>query len=152
MTFDIVKSGYNRYQVDDQMNELNAQLVLLTRQVSAYEKQGEEDRKKIQVLQEKLDQLQRDILIKERAASEMTQLALKEANKIINNATSNADLIVREALLSAKDILLNMNRLGVEAQEMKQHLNEQVRVLSETIEGFDLPPIPKKELLDKCEE
>ncbi len=152
MTFDIMKTGYNRYQVDDTLNELNAELAVLRRQVSAYQKQSVEDTNQIKELEIKLAFIQEEIGIKERAASEMTQLALKEANEMIYNASKNADIIVREALLSAKEILIDMSKLGVEAKEMKEHMNDQLELLTKALQNFDVPPIPNKELLDTCDE
>ncbi len=152
MSFDIMKTGYNRYQVDDTMNELNAELALLKRQVSAYQKQSEEDALQIQELKTKLAYIQSELGVKEKAASEMTQLALKEANEMIENATMNADMIVKEALLSAKEILLDMSKLGVEAKEMKEHMNDQLELLTRSLDNFSVPPIPNKELLKTCDE
>lgn len=152
MSFDIMKSGYNRFQVDDALNELNTELAMLRRQVSAYQKQSKEDENQIQELKTKLAFIQEELGIKEKAANEMTQLALKEANDIIETASMNADTIVKEALLSAKEILVGMSKLGVEAKEMKEHMNDQLDLLTRSLDNFEVPPIPNRELIKTCDE
>ncbi len=147
-----MKFGYNRYQVDDKVQELNAEIELLQRQLNAYQKQGEADASQILELRNKLSGMQNELTVREKAAADLTQLALKEANAVISNATKNADLIIKEAILSAKEILVDMSKLGVEAQEMKEHMNEQLELLTSALDNFEVPPIPSKELLDACDE
>mgnify|MGYP007014934915 CR=1 FL=1 len=103
-------------------------------------------------LQQQLKDMTHDIEVKESAATQMAQIALKEANQIIQNANDNADAIIKEAYYCARDILESISRLGVEAQGIKDSMNEQLVQLIESIERFDVPPIPSAELLKKCDE
>ncbi len=144
--------GYNRYQVDDTIRTLNEELEQLKKEVEAYKRQSEEDASKINTLQEKLDNATRDIEIKEKAADEMAQIALREANEIISSANNNADAIVKEALVSARDILISISKLGIEAKEIKENLSVQMTLLNEVINGFDVPPIPSVNLMKQCDE
>ncbi len=149
MEFDRVKNGYNRYQVDSELAAKNQEIDDLQRKLLAYKKQNEENDRKIEEIGRKYTKLLQDLDIKERAMREMTRNALEEANGILNTANRNADMIVKEALQNAKTILLNISKLGIEAHEIKINLNEQLQILSETIDGFDIPPIPNVELIEK---
>lgn len=150
--FDTMKKGYNRYQVDMAISHLEEETEALRKRIEAYESQLQADQAKINELTSKLEILNHDVSIREKAAAEMAQIALKEANGIISTANDNADAIVKEAYYSAKDILLNISKLGIEAKGIKDTLNGQLKLLSDSIEQFDVPPIPNAELLKKCDE
>lgn len=149
MQFDTMKKGYNRFQVDDAIDKLQQEVENLTRKLEVYKKQSEEDKKRIGVYKEKYQKLLHDIDIREKAVKDMTKIALNEASGIVNSANDNADMIVREALLSAKSILIGISKLGIEAGEVKENLNKQLSLLSNVIEEFDIPPIPNVELIEK---
>ncbi|NBK97326.1 MAG: cell division protein DivIVA [Erysipelotrichia bacterium] len=147
-----MKKGYNRYQVDSAIHNLEEEVSVLQKRLEASNSQMEADKEKIMELNLKLELLNKDVEMKEKAASQMAQIALKEASSIIQTANENADAIIKEAYYSAKDILLNISKLGVEAKGIKDTLNDQLRLLSDSIEQFDVPPIPSAELLKKCDE
>lgn len=152
MKFDAMKNGYNRYQVDDAIAKLEEENALLKSKLDAYKSQSEVDKVSFEQLQEKYNILSKDIEIKEKAAHEMAQIALKEANEIVRSANLNADAIVKEALLNAKEILFSISKLGLEAQEIKSNLNEQLKLLTNAIERFDVPPIPSANFMNQCDE
>ncbi|MDF9825033.1 cell division initiation protein [Breznakia sp. PF5-3] len=149
MQFDTMNKGYNRFQVDDALSKAQEEIDELKKKLDAYKKQSEEDQKCIQKYKVKYEQLSRDLEIKEQAAKDMTRIALSEANSIVNSANNNADMIIKEALLNARTILIKISKLGIEANEIKVNLNEQLALLSDTIDGFDIPPIPNVELIEK---
>lgn len=149
MQFDTMNKGYNRFQVDDALAKLQEEIETLTKKLDAYKKQGEEDQKRIQMYKDKYQDLSNHLDIKERAARDMAKIALHEANSIVASANNNADMIVKEALLNARTILINISKLGIEANEIKINLNEQLTLLSDAIDGFDIPPIPNVELMEK---
>ena len=152
MPFDTMKKGYNRYQVDMAITNLEAEIETLKKRIEAYELQSQEDKAKLQTANTRLHEMSHDIKVKEEAAAKLTQIALKEANEILQSANMNADLIIKEAYYSAKDILLSISKLGVEAKGIKETLNSQLDALSATIEQFDVPPIPSSDLLNKCDD
>lgn len=149
MQFDTMKQGYNRFQVDDAFAKAQEEIDELTKKLEAYKKQEEDSARKIESYRHKYEQLQRNIDIKERAAKDMTKMALHEANSIVTSANNNADMIIKEALMNARTILINISKLGIEANEIKTNLNEQLVLLSDAIDGFDIPPIPNVELMEK---
>lgn len=150
--FDAMKNGYNRYQVDDAIAKLTEENNLLKSKLDAYISQAEADKKNYDQLLEKYNILSRDIEIKERAANDIATIAIKEANDIVQSANLNADAIVKEALLSAREILASVSKLGLEAMEIKANLNDQLNVLTNAIENFDVPPIPNPDLMNQCDE
>lgn len=145
-----MKNGYNRYQVDDAISKLEEENLLQKKKLDAFEAQTLSDKKKYETLVDKYNVLLRDIKIKEKAANDIAQIALKEANDIIHSANCNADTIVKEALINAKEILVSISKLGLEAKEIKTTLNEQMTQLSNAIDHFDVPPIPEPTLINKC--
>jgi len=147
MQFDTMKQGYNRFQVDDALAKAQEEIDKLTRKLEAYKRQEEENVRKLENYKLKYDQLLQSIEMKEQAAKDMTKIALQEANQIVSSANNNADLIVKEALMNARTILISISKLGIEANEIKTNLNEQLVLLSDAIDGFDIPPIPNVELM-----
>lgn len=152
MKFDTMKNGYNRYQVDDEIQNLSEKITSLERQLAAYEKQSELEKKKYADLLLKYNDLIRDIDIREQAAKDMTTIALNEANDIVSSANDNAELIIKEALFGARNILINISKLGIEAQEVKTNLNEQLKLLTVAINEFEVPPIPDPDLIVKYDD
>lgn len=152
MKFDTMKNGYNRYQVDDAILKLSEENTLLKSKLDAYISQSEIDQKKYEQLLEKYHTLSKDLEVKEKAANEIASIAIKEANDIVQSANLNADAIIKEALISARDILASVAKLGLEAKEIKANMNEQLQALSNVIQGFDVPPIPNPSLMNTCDE
>lgn len=144
-----MKNGYNRYQVDDVLHKLEEEITQLKRVNEAYRLQSEEDKVKYNQLNDKYVTLLNEVAVKEKAANDIAQIALKEANDIIYAANKNADAIVKEALKSAKEVLVDISKLGIEAKEIKMNMNEQLNALSDAIESFSVPPIPNPDLLNK---
>lgn len=147
--FDTMKNGYNRYQVDDCVQALQQQIETLQRSLD-----------KERILQEKLaaekTELQRqyhnirdNLQIKEQAANEMARMAMKEANMIVDTAHQNAEAIVKEALLMARGILLDIARLGNEANDLKGSMREELEQISAALDNFETPQIPDLDLLKK---
>lgn len=148
MTFDLMKQGYNRFQVDDALSKSQEEIDELNRKLEAYKRQGEEDRRRIQEYKEKINDLEKNMEARERAAKDMTRIALHEANSIVTTAHENADKIIRESLMNARAILNTISKLGIEASEIKENLNEQLQVLANSLEEFDIPPVFDVELLN----
>ena len=146
--FDTMRNGYNRYQVDDKIASMNEEIAMLYRKLDMYQLQSEEMEKQIRQIKEKYQLVVDSLAAKERAAQDLTRIAMKDANTIVNTAHNNADLIVQEALMTARRILLDVAKLGMEASELKGNMREQLDALSTTLEQFQIPPIPDPEFLN----
>lgn len=104
--FDTMRNGYNRYQVDDKVAQLTSEVETLQKKLDLYVSRLDEVEKQSASYKEKYLTLAGEIRIKEKAAEDIARIALKEANVIVQTANDNADVIVKEALASARAILM----------------------------------------------
>ena len=147
--FDTMKNGYNRYQVDDCLSTLENQQVMLNQKVEKYQQRCVEAEKQLSNILQRYQNIVEGLDAKEKAADEMARIAMKEANMIVDTAHHNADVIVKEALMSARAILIDVAKLGNEAFERKGDMKEQLQELIYMLDAFEAPPIPDLDLLKK---
>ena len=145
--FDIMKNGYNRYQVEDYLSDLENRMAVLHRKVDMYRLRSEEVERQLNQIKKEYHHVVDNLSAKEKAAEEMARIAMKEANVIVDTAQANADVIVKEALMTARSILLDIAKLGNEASELKGTMYEQLESLSRALDEFEVPPIPEMDLL-----
>ena len=150
--FDTMRNGYNRYQVDDKVASMKEEIAMLYRKLDMYQMQSEEMKRQLASIKEKYQLVVDSLAAKERAAQDLTRIAMKDANTIVTTAHNNADQIVQEALMTARRILLDVAELGNEASSLKGNMREQLNALSEMLERFEVPPIPDMELLTSTSE
>lgn len=148
-TFDIMRNGYNRYQVDDYVERLNHQLSELQIKADLYRQRSEEMEEQLKLINTKYETILDQLSAKERAVEEMTRMATKEANVIVDTASKNADFIIKEALMTAKSLLMEVARLGGEATTMKGNMEEQLKQLSHVLDELDIPEVPDLNILNK---
>jgi len=72
------------------------------------------------------EKLRADVSEKEFAYSKMNRIALKQANEIIQSASNDADTIVQEALSEAKIILRDIQNMTSETNELKAELKNKL--------------------------
>lgn len=147
--FDTMKNGYNRYQVDDYVQMLQLQLDALQKKLDKELLVSERLQREKAELERKYRDVSDNLHVKEQAASEMARMAMKEANVIVDTANQNAEAIVKEALLMARGILLDIARLGNEANDLKGSMREELQKISEALDNFETPVIPDMDLLKK---
>lgn len=85
--------------------------------------------------------------VREKAAEEMSRLALREANSIIDTAYTNADMIVREAMSTSRQVLVEIARISNESNELRDELKEKIMELEHAIDGLTLPDAPNSKLI-----
>ncbi len=150
--FQSMLKGYNRYQVDDYLDRLNEELDSYKQKLSLYEQRCEQLEEINKDVKEKYQLLLNEVRVREKAAEDIGRLALKEANIIVSTAQSNADVIIHEALASARQILLEVSKLGEETGEIKTRMMNQLNDLTRVLEGFEVPELPAMDLLEDDEE
>ena len=150
--FDSMKNGYNRFQVDDRLRQLHDEIAMLTHKVELYRMRSEDVEEQLKDIKQKYEFVVTGLAAKEKAAEDMSRLAMREANTIVNTAQQNADVIVKEALMTARSILLDIAGLGKEAAQLKGSMKEQLDALEKALNAFEVPPIPDLELLNSTEE
>lgn len=145
--FETMRNGYNRYQVDDCIGRMSDELDELKKKLELYTERCETLESQCQDIKEKYTTLSGELRMKEQAAEDIARIALREANVIVATAQDNADVIVQEALASAKQILLEVSKLGEETGEVKSRMMEQLEELTNALESFEVPPLPDLSLL-----
>ena len=145
--FDTMKNGYNRYQVEDYIQTQKLQMESLQKKLEKANLLKEELTREYQELESRYRDVSENLEVKEKAADEMTRMAMKEANMIVDTAHRNADAIVKEALMMARGILMEVARLGDEANDLKGSMRKELQKITQALDDFETPEIPDLDLL-----
>ena len=140
--FDTMKNGYNRYQVEDYIQTQKLQMESLQKKLEKANLLKEELTREYQELESRYRDVSENLEVKEKAADEMTRMAMKEANMIVDTAHRNADAIVKEALMMARGILMEVARLGDEANDLKGSMRKELQKITQALDDFETPEIP----------
>ena len=149
--FRIMKNGYDRFAVDDVMEQYAAQVTFLQRKLELYQEQMVETTEKLEELQTRYNEIERAVDVRKDAADSITRLSLQEANDVMARAQDNADEIVKEALSVARSILLDLSQLYTEAGEVKSDLSQQLTDLQKSLDNFRLPKLPDMDWLEESD-
>ena len=147
--FDTMKNGYNRYQVEDYIQTQKLQMESLQKKLEKANLLKEELTREYQELETRYRDVSENLEVKEKAADEMTRMAMKEANMIVDTAHRNADAIVKESLMMARGILMEVARLGDEANDLKGSIRKELQKITQALDDFETPEIPDLDLLKK---
>ena len=147
--FDTMKNGYNRYQVEDYIQTQKLQMESLQKKLEKANLLKEELTREYQELETRYRDVSENLEVKEKAADEMTRMAMKEANMIVDTAHRNADAIVKESLMMARGILMEVARLGDEANDLKGSMRKELQKITHALDDFETPEIPDLDLLKK---
>ena len=104
-TFRVLKNGYDRFAVDDAIEKYAAEVEDLQNKLKVYEEQIARMSEQMNALQTQYQNMANSLDAEKAAAENIARLSLREANEIIGTAQKNADLIVRQALITAREIL-----------------------------------------------
>ena len=147
--FDTMKNGYNRNQVEDYIQTQKLQMESLQKKLEKANLLKEELTREYQELETRYRDVSENLEVKEKAADEMTRMAMKEANMIVDTAHRNADAIVKESLMMARGILMEVARLGDEANDLKGSMRKELQKITQALDDFETPEIPDLDLLKK---
>ena len=147
--FDTMINGYNRYQVEDYIQTQKLQMESLQKKLEKANLLKEELTREYQELETRYRDVSENLEVKEKAADEMTRMAMKEANMIVDTAHRNADAIVKESLMMARGILMEVARLGDEANDLKGSMRKELQKITQALDDFETPEIPDLDLLKK---
>lgn len=147
--FRIMRQGYDRFEVDKAIQELYGTQKSLEEQLVLYHNQIETLSAQKDTLDKRHAHLLSEIQVREKAAEEMARLSLKEANTIIDTAYGNADIIVREAMSTARQLLVEVSRISLESHELRDELTQKIYKLQNTLRGLEFPEIPNEVLIGK---
>ena len=135
--FDTMKNGYNRYQVEDYIQTQKLQMESLQKKLEKANLLKEELTREYQELETRYRDVSENLEVKEKAADEMTRMAMKEANMIVDTAHRNADAIVKESLMMARGILMEVARLGDEANDLKGSMRKELQKITQALDDFE---------------
>jgi len=144
-TFKVNKGGYNRFEVDNFIDDKLTEISILDSRCNIYQKEVERLNLEISKLTVSNKKLKSDLEEAEFAYSKMNRIALKQANEIIQSASNDADIIVKEALSEAKIILSDIQSLSQETLSTKTVLKERLIKLITNLDQLEFVKIPELE-------
>jgi len=147
--FRITKQGYDRFTVDDTFDRLTFEIETLKTQLETYSKQMDEANAQLTDIKARYQTLLGELSVREKAADDIARLALKEANTVIASAQNNADTIVKEALSTARIVLVEIARISKEAKGVKKEMQDQVAALTKALDDFVIPSLPALRYLNQ---
>lgn len=145
--FRVMRQGYDRFEVDQVITNLEHDKTILSKQIELYQKQVESLQEQRDIIKKRYQQLVSETGVREKAAEEMSRLALREANSIIDTAYTNADMIVREAMSTSRQVLVEIARISNESNELRDELKDKIMELEHAIDGLTLPDAPNSKLI-----
>lgn len=140
--FRVMKNGYDRFAVDDAIENYAVQIEQLERKVELYQTKLSDTMRQLDQAKDSCRQLIAQDAARREAAENIARLSLREANDIINTAHKNADIIIKEALASAREILEDLSTLYEAAGSVKEETSGKLEKLLEDLEDFRLPEMP----------
>ena len=152
LKFRISKKGYDRYEVDRVLENYQGELKTLKEKLATYESQIGVAHSQLDKLKSRYADLVSKLSVREKAADEIARLALKEANIVIDTANQNADLIVQEALSTAKILLTELAKVTNDTNHAKDDMKEKIELIQKTLDEIKLPAVPSVEWLNQKEE
>lgn len=148
--FRVMRNGYDRYAVDDAINNYEEKLLSLNKQVDLYTKEIERLKEELNNSRNDYLKLSNEIDIREKACEDISRLALKEANSLIESANKNADHIVREALSTARLILTELAKLSSDSMDVRSDMKDKLIKLMDALEEFNIPRLPDLRWLNEA--
>lgn len=146
-TFRIVRHGYDCLEVDHEISKYKQERQIFMRQLELSKQQISALQEQRDIVKKRYEQLVGEISVRERASNEVARHALKEANIIIENAKTNADIIVREAMSASRQVLVEIARISNDSNLLKNELKDKIKEIEIAIEGLSLPNAPNISLL-----
>ena len=136
--FDRQFRGYNRLEVDDYINELKQQIQEQTETIQSL--QGEIDQ-----LNEQNTLLTKELNVHEKTNEEIARLALKEASELIEKAKRNANMILKESMEYVRGLSKDMDTFKQEAIDFRANVVKMSEDMLETIDKSEIFSLIREE-------
>ena len=136
--FDRQFRGYNRLEVDDYINELKQQIQEQTETIQSL--QGEIDQ-----LNEQNTLLTKELNVHEKTYEEIARLALKEASELIEKAKRNANMILKESMEYVRGLSKDMDNFKQEAIDFRANVVKMSEDMLETIDKSEIFSLIREE-------
>lgn len=150
-TFRVMKNGYDRFAVDDAIDQYAQQIEQLQKKLSLYQQQLVETTRTLEDMKQRYQQILTTEQSRQEAADNIARLSLREANEIISTAQKNADEIIHEAISTARLILIDLTKLYSQATDVKGDMKKQLEQLLQQLDDFRIPQMPDMRWLEDAE-
>ncbi len=150
-TFRVMKNGYDRFAVDDAIDQYALQVEQLQKKLELYQQQLVETTRTLDEMKQRYQQILTTEQSRKEAAENIARLSLREANEIISTAQKNADEIVKEAISTARLILVDLSKLYSQAGDVKSDMRKQLEDMLTQLDDFRIPQMPDMRWLEEAE-
>ncbi len=150
-TFRVMKNGYDRFAVDDAIDQYALQVEQLQKKLELYQQQLVETTRTLDDMKQRYQQILTTEQSRKEAAENIARLSLREANEIISTAQKNADEIVKEAISTARLILVDLSKLYSQAGDVKSDMRKQLEDMLTQLDEFRIPQMPDMRWLEEAE-
>ena len=150
-TFRVMKNGYDRFAVDDAIDQYALQVEQLQKKLELYQQQLVETTRTLDEMKQRYQQILTTEQSRKEAAENIARLSLREANEIISTAQKNADEIVKEAISTSRLILVDLSKLYSQAGDVKSDMRKQLEDMLTQLDDFKIPQMPDMRWLEDAE-
>lgn len=148
-SFRVMRNGYDRFAVDSFVDDVLKQISNLEEEIASKQATINDQAEQLSNLKERYQSVMSGIAAREKAADDISRIAISEANQIIEDAKKNADIIVQESIYKAKMVLNDLVKISKETGALKKEMKDQLDVLMRDIDALRAPNLPNLSWLDQ---
>ena len=149
-SFRVMRNGYDRFAVDSAIDNYTSQIEELEKEIATYKNNIEDLNHQLINMKDRYNSIMSGIMARERAADDISRIALKEANQIIDAAKKNADFIIMESLNKSKVVLADLVKISNETGILKQEMRDQLNKIYHDLDELKAPNLPDLDWLEQA--
>ena len=149
-SFRVMRNGYDRFAVDSAIDNYTLQIEELEKEIATYKNNIEDLNHQLINMKDRYNSIMSGIMARERAADDISRIALKEANQIIDAAKKNADFIIMESLNKSKVVLADLVKISNETGTLKQEMRDQLNKIYHDLDELKAPNLPDLDWLEQA--
>ena len=149
-SFRVMRNGYDRFAVDSAIDNYTSQIEELEKEIATYKNNIEDLNHQLINMKDRYNSIMSGIMARERAADDISRIALKEANQIIDAAKKNADFIIMESLNKSKVVLADLVKISNETGTLKQEMRDQLNKRYHDLDELKAPNLPDLDWLEQA--
>ena len=149
-SFRVMRNGYDRFAVDSAIDNYTSQIEELEKEIATYKNNIEDLNHQLINMKDRYNSIMSGIMARERAADDISRIALKEANQIIDAAKKNADFIIMESLNKSKVVLADLVNISNETGTLKQEMRDQLNKIYHDLDELKAPNLPDLDWLEQA--
>ena len=149
-SFRVMRNGYDRFAVDSAIDNYTSQIEELEKEIATYKNNIEDLNHQLINMKDRYNSIMSGIMARERAADDISRIAVKEANQIIDAAKKNADFIIMESLNKSKVVLADLVKISNETGTLKQEMRDQLNKIYHDLDELKAPNLPDLDWLEQA--